>query len=140
MQEMVHEMKIAQLEDRIMFLENELVSQLKSQRKEMAGLVAHLETAIETRPFHTFLSSLGLEGFDVVKPIPVVIRPDGDEFIASFLDANISTGGDTPQEAVCNLQSLIVDFFEGIENTPDDKLGPGMQRQKRVLMEMVCRR
>ena len=122
-----------------MFLESELVSQLKSQHKETVGLVARLETTIETRPFHVFLSSLGLDGFGVVKLLPVIIRPDGDEYMASFFDANISTGGDTPQEAVSNLQSLIVDFFEDIENTPDEKLAPDMQRQKRVLLEMVCR-
>jgi hypothetical protein len=90
-------------------------------------------------PFATFLASLGAEGLEVTKPIPVTVRPDGDEFIASFFDANISTGGESPQAAISDLQGLIADLFELLEKEPDEKLGPAMRKQRAVLEEFVCR-
>ena len=93
---------------------------------------------IPNAAFSTFISSLGVDGLEVVKPIPVTVRPDSDEFIASFFDANISTGAESPQEAISNLQSLIADFFEIHENNTEP-LGSAMESQKRVLMESICR-
>jgi hypothetical protein len=69
----------------------------------------------------------------------VTIRRDGDEFIATFFDANISTGGETEEEAMANLQTLIADFYDELSATPQEKLGPSLQRQKHVLVEFVCR-
>src|SRR4051812_36638261 len=54
-----------------------------------------LESSHQCGSFGTFISSLGNPQVAVKKPIPVTIRSDGDEFIASFMDANISAGGDT---------------------------------------------
>ena len=90
---------------------------------------------IWSRDFHTaaftWLSSLGISGYTVQKPIPVTVRQDGDEFVATFFDANISTGGDTEQEAVANLQSLIADFYDDLVTTPDEKLGPSPKAEAR---------
>ena len=82
---------------------------------------------------------LGISGYAVQKPIPVTVSRDGDEFVATFFDANISTGGDTEQAAIANLQDLIADFYDDLAATPDDKLGPSLQRQKLVLVEFLCR-
>ena len=89
--------------------------------------------------FGTFIVTLGVEGLELTKPIPITIRQDGDTFIVSFLDANISTGGESVEEAVASLQSLIADFFDDLSVAPDDTLGPAMLRTKRVLVETVCR-
>jgi hypothetical protein len=93
----------------------------------------------EKRAFVTFVQSLGVEGLRVVQSIPVTVRPDGNEFVASFFDANISTAGETPQEAIDNLQSLIADVYELHEAARDDGLGPKMKKQRAVLREFVCR-
>lgn len=90
-------------------------------------------------PFCTFIASLGLPELEIKKPIPVTIRPDGDSVIASFLDANISAGGDTLEDAICNLQSLIADVFDMHAQSRIEQLGPSMRRQRAVLMEFVCR-
>ncbi|MHC4406628.1 MAG: hypothetical protein ACYTG0_43950 [Planctomycetota bacterium] len=92
----------------------------------------------ENQPVCTKIASLGTPGYRLLKSIPVTIRQDGDEFIATFFDANISTGGDTQQEAVANLQSLIADFYDELTATPQEALGPSLQRQKHVLVEFVC--
>jgi len=94
---------------------------------------------VENQPVCTMLHSLGVPGYKVLKAIPVTIRKDGDEFVATFFDANISIGGDTQQETVANLQSLIADFYDDLVETPVESLGPSLQRQKHVLVEFVCR-
>ncbi len=92
----------------------------------------------ESQPVCATISSLGIPGYRVLRSIPVTIRKDGDGFVATFFDANISTGGDNQQEAVANLQSLIADFYDELAATPVEKLGPSLQRQKHVLAEFVC--
>ena len=124
-QEMVHEYRKARLEERIMILEQTLPATL-----------AVIMT--ENQPVCTTILSLGIPEYKVLKSIPVTIRQDGDEFIATFFDANISTGGDTQQEAVTNLQSLIADFYDELAATPREELGSSLQRQKHVLAEFVC--
>lgn len=89
--------------------------------------------------FTTFITSLGSAGLSLKKPIPVTVFPEGDEFTASFMDANISTGGSSQQEALYNLQHLIADFFVMDEDEPDVAVGSKMRHQRLVLAECVCR-
>jgi hypothetical protein len=124
-QTLVHEYRIARLEQRQMILEQGLPATLSS-------------IMVENQPICATIASLGIPGYELRKVIPVTIRPDGNEFTATFFDANISTGGDTEQEAVANLQSLIADFYDDLVATPDEKLGPSLRRQKLVLVEFVC--
>ena len=98
-----------------------------------------LTKLIQERPFVTYLTSLGDDELKVTNPIPVTIRVEDDEFIASFLDANIGTGGLTLQAAISNLQSLIADFFRDLEDEPIENLGPMMKQQRIVLMDVICR-
>lgn len=115
---------------------------LRKQHQKLSRRVNELEKLIDQRsPASTFtqVSSLGMPGYTVQKPIPVTICQDGEEFTATFFDANISTGGDTGQEAVANLQNLIADFYDELVATPDGQLGPSLQRQKLILLEFVCR-
>jgi hypothetical protein len=109
-----------------------------SRMDRLEQRVANLEQSFHAAVF-TRLSSLGISGYTVQKPIPVTVRQDGDEFVATFFDANISTGGDTEQEAVSNLQSLIADFYDDLVTTPDEELGPSLRKQKLVLVEFLCR-
>jgi hypothetical protein len=125
-QELVHEHRIARLEERVMILEQTLPATL-------AAIMA------ENQPVCTNLLSLGIPGYRILRPIPVTLRQDGSEFIATFFDANISTGGETQQEAVTNLQDLIADFYDELATMRQEELGPSLQRQKLILVEFVCR-
>jgi hypothetical protein len=89
--------------------------------------------------FCTFITSLGVPGVSLKKPIPVTIRSCDDGFIASFLDANISIGGDTLADAVSSLQDMIADSFNDLEDADDSTLWPPMLRQKQALLDVVCR-
>ena len=57
----------------------------------------------------------------------------GDEYIASFYDANLSTSGDTVEEAYDNLKNIIISYFNILNRHKENELGPGPLMQKKVL-------
>ena len=92
-------------------------------------------------PYCIFVSTLANEDINVIKPIPVTIeRESEDSFIASFVDAGVSSGGNSMQDAVWSLQEMIASSFRTLENLSNTQLGPKMRREKVVLLEFLCRR
>jgi hypothetical protein len=85
------------------------------------------------------ITTLAPEPYQLLKEIPVVVQPVGDEFVATFFDANISTAGDSQEEAVSNVRSLILDTFEYFESEPPEALGPEPTRQFGVLRNFLKR-
>ncbi len=77
------------------------------------------------------------EPYRLKRPIPIVVRPEGEEFIASFVDASIHSSGETHQEAFENVKSLILDMFDSLRSHRPDKLGPAMARRLAVLQEFI---
>lgn len=105
---------------------------------ELQKRVERLEGATKPNALSTFITSLGRPNLELRKPISVTIISEGDEFTASFMDANISTGGGSVQEALYNLQCLIADFYLD-DAEPNDLLSPQMRHQRQVLAECICR-
>ncbi|MBZ0270818.1 hypothetical protein K8I61_02190 [bacterium] len=91
----------------------------------------------ETR---TAIDSFAPEPYSIARPIPVVVSADESGYVATFSEANISTSGETPQDAVDNLKSLILDFFDTLSETPDGELGPEPKRQFAILRAFISRR
>jgi hypothetical protein len=116
----------------------ESVAELGVAIEKLSVEIQALRESNHQSDFCTFISTLGIDGFELKKPIPITVTRDGDGFIAGFLDANISTGGETLPEAIANLQSLLVDLFKDLSGESETRLGPEVRRQKRVLMEAVC--
>ncbi|MBZ5624822.1 MAG: hypothetical protein LAQ69_39900 [Acidobacteriia bacterium] len=83
------------------------------------------------------LTMLEPRRYELDREIPAILQPSEDGFIATFFDANIATGGDTEQEALDNLRSLIIDTFEMLESEPSERLGPEPQRQLKVLQSII---
>jgi predicted RNase H-like HicB family nuclease len=83
------------------------------------------------------IATLVPEPYELTRDIPAVLQPVDDGFIATFFDANISTSGDTEEEAVSNLRSLILDIFEYLESEPTEALGPEPRRQLEVLRAFI---
>ena len=115
----------------------ELIKQLSLQFSELKRRLDNLMNQQHT--FVTFITSLGDDELQVIKPIPVTVRQDDDGYVASFFDANIGSGGETPQSAVSNLQSLIAEIFRIQEEESIEDLGPLMIKQRNVLLEVICR-
>lgn len=86
------------------------------------------------------IQSFAPEPYEVLKPFTVVVRPDGEEFEASFFDANLHGSGDTEEEAVSDLKFVMIESFERLSELGDDKLGPAMLKQKRILTSQIRRR
>jgi hypothetical protein len=85
------------------------------------------------------LTTLGAEPFDVIREIPVVVSPEDDGYLATFLDANIGIAGDNKEEAVANLQMLLVDMFDDLE-AQETRLGPRPKQQLAILRTHMRRR
>jgi predicted RNase H-like HicB family nuclease len=77
--------------------------------------------------------------YESLRDIPAALQPVDDGFTATFFDANISTSGETEEEALSNLRSLIIDIFESLESEPPDRLGPEPKRQLELLRVFIRR-
>lgn len=83
------------------------------------------------------ISTFAPEPYEVLRPIPVLIRPDGEEFIASFVEANVNASGETQQEAFENVKTLILDVFDSLRSHSPEKLGPDPARRLAVLRDFL---
>jgi hypothetical protein len=86
------------------------------------------------------VATLAPEPFDIIHEFSFVVQPDDECFVATLFDANLSSSGDTQEEAVANLKDLIIMAFNGFEDEPDDNLGPMMRRQKHALFSLIRKR
>ena len=77
------------------------------------------------------------EPFEVIRPFSVVIQPNGDDFIATFFDANINASGETQEEAFAALKDVLLTTFQLLQRRPDSQLGPGPRRQRAVLAAVI---
>jgi predicted RNase H-like HicB family nuclease len=84
------------------------------------------------------IQSLAPEPFELLKPIHALVQQSEEDFVASFLDANINASGETQEESLTNLKDLIVGSFEALQ-TVVGKLGPGPSKQLAVLMQFLKR-
>jgi hypothetical protein len=69
---------------------------------------------------------------NVLKPFEIAIEPIDDGFVASFLEANINASGDSADEALDNLVSIIRDLYE-LFSDEINQLGPEPARQYSIL-------
>ena len=79
------------------------------------------------------------EPFEVIGPISIVIQPSGDDFLATYFDANINASGETQEEAFAALKDVLLATFQLLQRLPDDQLGPGPRRQRAVLTAVIRR-
>ncbi|MBI4468209.1 MAG: hypothetical protein HY650_02695 [Acidobacteria bacterium] len=86
------------------------------------------------------ITTLTPEPFALVRHIPAVVQVVDNGFVATFFDANISASGETQEEAVTNLKSLLIDILEDLAAEPSERLGPEPSRQLEVLREFIIRK
>jgi predicted RNase H-like HicB family nuclease len=105
---------------------------------QQANSISHRLTRIERGglPFTATVNDLYPSRYEVKKPIYVCIESDGEEFVATFHDADVSASGETHAEALCNLKDYIVALFEDLA-LDADSLGPGPNRQYEVLKRFI---
>ena len=112
--------------------------------EELSARVLALETkANEGQKPSTVahITTFAPEPFLLLKDIEVVLEPTDGECIASFYDANVSSQGGTPPEAIANLKDLLLSRFDYLDKLPPEKkLGPIPRKQIAVLREFIRRR
>ena len=109
---------------------------LQSQVAVLTGEVAALKAI---RPAGLVrVQTFAPEHYDLLKPLSVLVQADEDEFLACFLDANLTAFGDNEFEAVEHLKAMILDTFDKFSS--GRKLGPGPTKQLAVLREFVGKR
>ena len=117
-------------------------SQKLAEQKSVLGLahevksLAHRVQALESSSV-AYICTFAPEQYVVERDIPVCFRPSASGFVASFLDANIASEGDTIGDAFENLKALLLDYYEDLSSEPDERLGPEPLRQKKVLMALI---
>lgn len=111
------------------------VTGVESAASRPEGLVNELTERVQ--PIIVPITTFAPEPFELRDSLWVVVQPVADGFTATFFDANISTSGDTQQEAVANLKDLILDVFLDLEEEPKDRLGPEPARQLAVLRALI---
>ena len=95
---------------------------------------AHKDSAACERWIHTFAP----EPISLRKPVPILVRPHEGEFLASFLDANINTSGETEAEAFSSIKTLILDVWEKLHKLETtSQLGPKLAEKLAVLRELI---
>jgi hypothetical protein len=93
---------------------------------------------IKITPVKILLNDLE-DGYRILKPIPVDIREAEDSFVASFTTANINSSGDSWEEAVTNLQSLLLDMYDSLLSEKPNALGREPKRQLAVLQSFIIK-
>lgn len=80
---------------------------------------------------------LGYVGKDLTlkRGIPIELTGSDDEWLASFVDANIAMSGDSPSDALRAVRSEIEDAYKLYRSEP--KLGPELARQLLVLESYI---
>jgi hypothetical protein len=118
----------------------ETMTALNTLKKDVAGLVRQIKKLKET-PITSAatINTLATFGLTVRKPIPIIIQGCGEDFSASFLDANIGATGDTAQEAFHNLCDILAAKYSLFESLPGERLGREPARQFAVMREFIGR-
>ena len=90
------------------------------------------------QPFTVFITMIP-KPLKLRRDIPVLIQPNGDDFVATLVDAGISATGDTDVEAIDNLKDIITQKFSLFEAMPESKLGKIPRNQLAVLRSLIAK-
>lgn len=127
-QQMYWDDTVVYLKDCVSHLHNEL-SELREEIQQLCRM----------RTFVVPIATLAPEPFEITGQIPVTVEGDGEEFIATFSEANVSASGETEADAIANFKEALVSSFELLEQKSPQELGPLPTRQWGILKSVVRR-
>lgn len=88
-------------------------------------------------PLRVPITTLAPEPYRLRQEIVAVVEQVEDSFVATHFDANLSASGDTREEAIQNLKTLLVEIFEDLSSEEPERLGKEPSRQLAVLRELL---
>ena len=107
---------------------------VQQQIEDLQSRVSMLE---QGRVLHIPVTTFAPAPYEVVQPFEIVVEPSGEEYVASFYDANVNASGETPTEAYANAKDMILGTFELLSEMDEGELGPEPHRQLAVLGQFV---
>jgi len=119
---------------------SELCQRLEGIEAALVAVVRKLDH-VATEPHFSLwvpLESLTAQ-YKVLRPMTSVVVPCDDGFEAALYDVNLYSTGETQEEAVSSLKSLLLDVFDHLTVQDDDLLGPEPLRQKKFLTEHIAK-
>ncbi|MFZ0035067.1 MAG: hypothetical protein WAK60_08795 [Sedimentisphaerales bacterium] len=115
------------------------IARIEGLEREILLLKNRCDRLERNTPIIVPIESFAPKPYKILKPFHIVVKFLEGQYIASFFDANLGTGGDTPEESVLNLKDLLIETFDILNEIEDEKLGPGPLQQKAVLKEFLSR-
>lgn len=121
--------------------ETATVTKLYLANRALEMRLSGLETAFAQsqlgHPCGVMIGTLQPHPIKLKRDIPVLVRFNGDNYVATFVDANLGSSGETLAESVDNLKEIIAITFGQYRSLPAKRLGPGPSRQLAVLMDFL---
>lgn len=111
------------------------IQSLSRQLNELSQEIGRLQNL---RSYVVPLTTLS-PGFQMRQQIPVTIEGDGENFTATFVEANVSASGETEGDAIANFKDSLVSRYDVLASMPGNQLGPLPARQWEVLHSVVSR-
>jgi len=108
--------------------------------RQLATLEKRVNQLAARRTFIVPITFLTPEPFVLLKDIPLTIEGDGEDFTATWLEANISASAESEADAIVNFKDCLVSRFEILEKIPVEKMGPLPKRQWQILNSVVQRK
>lgn len=109
-------------------------------QEQMKSVTAFMEKLAAQRTFVVPLTTLeSSEPLQMKLNIPATIDGDGQDFTASFTEANVSASGETEADAIANLKESLIETFEFLESIPENERGPLPSRQWEILSNVLAR-
>jgi hypothetical protein len=112
---------------------------LNSLLLKMDALTTEIDELRNAKTFVVPLTSLYPEPLKLTMQLPLTIESYGDEFTATFTEANISASGETEADAIANFKESLMSSFEILESKSPQELGPLPMRQWHILSGVVER-
>jgi predicted RNase H-like HicB family nuclease len=110
-----------------------------SIQEKLEGLAEAMDRLASQRTFVVPLTTLAPEPMQMRLNIPATIEGDGEDFTATFTEANVSASGETEADALANLKASLVSTYEFLESLPANERGPLPARQWEVLRSVLTR-
>ena len=116
-----------------------LENNIRDLTREMDELKDEIRQLCKTRTFVVPLSTLSPAPYQITQQIPVTIEGDGEEFTATFTEANVSASGETEADAIANFKDSLLSCYQLLEKKTPEQLGPLPTRQWTVIKGMLKR-
>jgi hypothetical protein len=112
---------------------------IRTLTNEVTMLKGEIQRLHKLRTYVVPLTTLTPSPFQMIQQIPVTIEGDGEDFTATFVEANVSASGETEADAIANFKDSLLSSYEILEGMPSNELGSLPARQWAILQDVVKR-